>query len=91
MGAEVKSMEIKKTPQTIATEQESASKRVRDFVADIKSEIHKVTWTSREELIVYSKIVVLMTLVFGMSIYILDLMIQGTLGALSLILRFIGG
>ena len=92
MGAEVKSMEIKKTPQTtIATEQEATSKRARDFIADIKSEIHKITWTSRDELIAYTKIVVLMTLVSGMSIYILDLMIQGTLGALSLILRLIGG
>lgn len=91
MGAEVKSMEIKKTQQSIATEQTLTSKKMRTFIADVKSEIQKTTWTSRAELITYTKIVVLMTLIFGMSIYVLDLMIQGVLASLSFILRWIGG
>ncbi len=88
MGAEVKSMEIKK-PQQSATEQALTTKRVQAFVTDVKSEIQKITWTSREELLVYTKIVVGATLVFGMSIYVLDLLIQGTLGGLNLLLQFI--
>lgn len=90
MGAEVKSMEIKKNQQT-TTERAVSTKRVRDFVADIKSEIQKITWTNREELFAYTKIVVLATLIFGMSIYMLDLIIQSILGSLNFLLHFIGG
>ncbi len=90
MGAEVKSMDIKKTQHTV-TENALSTKKVRDFVADIKSEIQKVQWTSKEELIAYTKIVVLTTFVFGMSIYFMDLMIQGVLNGLSLLLRLVGG
>lgn len=91
MGAEVKSMELKKTQQIVEAEQALSTKKVEGFVADIKSEIHKITWTSREELRAYTKIVVFATFSFGMSIYFLDLIIQGILGSLSLLLRWMGG
>lgn len=90
MGAEVKSMEIKK-PQHTTSEQVLSSKKVRDFVADVKSEIQKITWTSRDELIFYTKLVVGATFVFGMTIYVLDLVIQGTLGSLNFLLHLISG
>ncbi len=91
MGAEVKSMEVKKPQQTIAADRTFSLKRGKEFVADIKSEIQKITWTSREELLVYTKIVVGATYAFGMAIYMLDLMIQGTLGTLNFILNLISG
>lgn len=90
MGAEVKSMEIKK-PQQVATEQMISSKKVRNFIADVKSEIQKITWTNRDELIFYTKLVVGATFAFGMAIYALDLLIQGALGTLNLLLRLISG
>jgi preprotein translocase subunit SecE len=86
VGAEVKSMEIKKPQQTAAAHSLS-SKRVQEFIADIKSEIKKITWTSREELIFYTKLVVGATFVFGMAIYALDLIIQATLGSLNFLLH----
>lgn len=92
MGAEVKSMEVKKPQQTLAAAGKSFSlKRGQEFVADIKSEIQKITWTSREELLVYTKIVVGATFAFGMAIYVLDLMIQGTLGSLNFLLNLVSG
>lgn len=92
MGAEVKSMDIKKTHQASAAESSVTSKRkVQDFVADLKTEIQKVHWTSREELWVYTQIVVLFTFVFGMSIYMMDLLIQGALTALSFLVRLMAG
>jgi preprotein translocase subunit SecE len=90
VGAEVKSMEIKKPQQSI-NEQVLSSKKVRDFVTDIKSEIRKITWTSREELLFYTKLVVGATFVFGMAIYVLDLLIQATLGGLNFFLHLLGG
>lgn len=91
MGAEVKSMEVKKPQQSTATGQSFSIKRAQDFVADVKSEIQKITWTSREELVTYTKIVVGATFVFGMAIYLLDLMIQGTLGSLNFLMHLISG
>jgi preprotein translocase subunit SecE len=87
VGAEVKSMEAKKPQQSTATERTLIIKQVKEFVGDIKSEINKITWTSREELLVYTKIVIGATFAFGMSIYILDLMIQGILSGLNLLLN----
>lgn len=91
MGAEVKSMEIKKTQTTSAANHALNKKRVDNFVAEMKSEIHKVEWTKKDELINYTKIVVLATFLFGMAIYLMDLIIQGTLAGLSFFLRFIAG
>lgn len=91
MGAEIKSMEIKKPQQPTAAGQAVTAKRIKEFVADVKSEIQKITWTNREELLVYTKIIVGATFIFGMAIYGLDLIIQGTLAGLNLLLQFIGG
>jgi preprotein translocase subunit SecE len=90
VGAEVKSMEIKK-PQHTITDQSFSSKRMQDFVTDVKGEIQKITWTNRDELIFYTKLVVGATFVFGMAIYVLDLVIQSTLSGLGFLLHLIGG
>jgi preprotein translocase subunit SecE len=89
--AEVKSMDMKKTQQTSATESALDKRKVQDFVAEIKSEIQKINWTNREELLVYAQIVVVATFVFGMGIYFTDLIIQGSLSFLSFLIRLIGG
>jgi len=90
VGSEVKSMEIKKT-QTSAVNSSLNIKKAQTFVADIKSEIHKVEWTSQSELIVYTKIVIVATFIFGMSIYLMDLVIQGTLTGLNVLLTYLVG
>lgn len=90
MGVEAKSMEIKKT-EASPIESSFNVQKVRDFVGDIKSEIHKVHWTSREELLAYTKIVVITTFLFGMAIYFVDMMIQGSLSALSYLLSLVAG
>lgn len=92
MGAEVKSMEIKKTPPTTAAvENPVTKKKVLDFIADMKSEIAQIQWTSKDELITYTQIVVAMTFIFGMAIFFTDLVIQGSLHLLNYLLRFIAG
>lgn len=90
MGAEVKSMEIKK-PQQLGNEEVISSKKLQNFIADVKSEIQKITWTNREELIFYTKLVVGATFVCGMAIYLLDLVIQGILSSLNFFLHLISG
>lgn len=90
-------MEVKKTTtqQQIAasTSKEAAlsSWKPAEWLGGIKDEFRKITWTSPEELKVYTKIVVGATFFFGMGIYFMDLLIQGFLNGLALAIRLIAG
>lgn len=94
MVVEVKPMEPKKTHQSTATSAKEASvpkMRVRDLIEEVKSEFSKITWTNRDELLAYTKLVVGGTFVFGMGIYLVDLLIRLVLGGLESIIRWIAG
>ncbi len=85
-------MEMKRTqttsePETVV----SNTKAAADFVGDLKTEIGKINWTSKEELISYTKIVVGATFVFGIGIYFVDLMIQTVFHGLNYLIRLISG
>ena len=102
MAVELKTMEIKKTQQLISevskdvkeipnTDRTAKSRKVRDFLADVKGELSKISWTTTDELRTYTKIVIGATFCFGMGVYITDLMIQLFLGTLESTIRLIGG
>ena len=74
---------MKKPSQVKPTAQSSGG--IFNFVGDIKSELKKVTWTSKEELQLYTKIVVMATFLCGMGIYFVDLFIQGLLATINAI------
>lgn len=69
----------------------STLKAVGQFIADMKDELGKVTWTSPDEMQLYIKVVVLSTLTFGFGVYAVDLVIQATLHGLSAVVQWIGG
>lgn len=89
MTAEVKSMDVKKAQPVADTV--SIGKQTQEFVSEVKSEINKISWTTKEELFFYTKVVVIATFAFGLSIYALDLLIQAVLNSLNLISNFIIG
>lgn len=89
MGVEVKSIDIKKTYQASTHEGVAQKKKVQDAISEVKSEIYKIHWTSRDELITYTKIVVIATGVFGMGIYFSDLLVQSFLNGLGFLIRLI--
>lgn len=98
MSVEIKSMEVKKAQPTIAapattTAQETtfAWSDVVSFVGNVKEELRKITWTSPDELRVYTQITVGATFVLGLGIYFIDILIQLTLLGISNIVRFIFG
>lgn len=62
-----------------------------DYVGDLKAELKKVNWTSKDELLVYTKIVVISTFVFGMGTFFCDVFIQSVLTGLSTVVKMIGG
>ena len=69
---------------------EKKRKKVTYF-REIQQELKKVTWTTKEELIVLTKIVVSTTFLFGVGIYLADLLIRGSLGFIQVIARFVAG
>jgi len=87
-------MEVKKTQhvsEVSPKEVPISSKKALSFLDDIKSEFRKITWTTQSELLTYAKIVVGATFVFGMGIYVMDIMIQSFLAGLSYFVRLIAG
>jgi len=93
MTLEAEVMEVKK-PLQVASAKEKASKRwsaLFDFIGNVKGEFAKITWTDKDELRLYTKLVVGATFLFGLGIYCVDLVIQSALGLLGTIFHFIFG
>lgn len=73
------------------TSAKADGKRVVNFVGDVKQELKKVEWTSKEELKSYTKIVLAGIFVFGFFVYFIDLFIQGALNSINLLVKFFTG
>ena len=87
MGSEqVQRMDVKKSRSTASSK--VAGQKVVAFVGDVKQELKKVEWTNKDELKSYTKIVLVSTLIFGMFIYFIDLIIQGFLEGINLLVKF---
>jgi preprotein translocase subunit SecE len=93
VAVEVKAMEIKKQQEREGRTQEPALKKfkVREWVEEIKREIKTIQWTSKDELRLYTQIVVGATFVFGMGVYLIDLVISGALHLLTWLSRLLVG
>ncbi len=86
----IEKMDVKKSRSTAAGKAVDGKKMV-EFVGDVKEELKKVEWTSKEELKTYTKIVLASTFLFGMLIYFIDLIAQGFLGGIHYIVRALAG
>jgi preprotein translocase subunit SecE len=86
-----KNQELAKPANTTPKEVVAKAGQWTHFLGDIKDEFSKISWTSSEELITYTKIVVIGTFLFGMGIYFMDLIIQGVLSGLSAFVHLLGG
>lgn len=82
-------MDLKNTHSTAADK--ASRKKTVEFVGEVKQELKKIDWTSKDELKAYTKIVLVSTFLFGMAIYFIDLIIQSVLNSFSFIVRFFGG
>jgi preprotein translocase subunit SecE len=97
MAVDVNMIEIKKNQELSKPVNAAAKETVvkagqwTDLLGTIKDEFRKISWTNPEELLTYTKIVVIGTFFFGMGIYLMDLAIQGVLGGLGFLVRLIGG
>ena len=62
-----------------------------NFFGEVKQEFKKISWTDKEELKVYTKVVVAFTFLFGMAVLFVDVIIQQALGGLNGFIRLITG
>lgn len=53
--------------------------RIRTWFADVKTEMHRVTWPSRTELKNFSLAVIVMLVVFGVCVWLVDSGVVGVL------------
>jgi preprotein translocase subunit SecE len=61
------------------------------YLQELKNELRQVTWTSKNELVVFTKIVVGTTFAFGLGIYGVDLLIKGCLTGFKTLIHLIFG
>ncbi len=90
----LKTMESKKSHERGESEQTAShvhTKKTQSFLTDIKSEFMKITWTPKEELKTYTKIVVGATFLCGMGVFFMDLLIQTLLSGIETALKLIFG
>lgn len=84
MGVQVDKFEAPK-------EIEEVKIRKVGYLQELKNELRQVTWTSKEELVLFTKIVVGATFAFGLSIYGVDLLIKGCLTGFKTLIHLIFG
>lgn len=61
------------------------------FIQDLKAELKKVSWTTKEELLLSTKVVVVATFILGLGIYMIDLIVKSGLDLVAQISRLVFG
>ena len=64
-------------------------KKKNTFLSDLKAELKKVSWTTKKELSVNTKIVLIATFLFGIGIYVVDVVLRNILFFLNFLARLI--
>ena len=90
MSLHVKTMEAKKNHMKNGKAASTAPTSF-EHLAEVKAEFKKITWTPKDELITYTKMVVACTFVFGLLIYFVDIIIQNGLSLIGFFVRIIFG
>jgi preprotein translocase SecE subunit len=78
---------------TLDTKMESlpAKEKKISYFRQVQKELRQVTWTSKEELFLSTKIVLVSVFIFGFSIYLADLLIHMFFSSISHLARLITG
>lgn len=58
-------------------------RRLRNYLSDVRSEMHRVVWPSKEELKSYSIAIIVMLVVFGVIIWLVDSGLVAVLAAFT--------
>lgn len=83
-------VQVQEVPSQTETPTKSGTPKL-GYVRELKEEMKRVTWTSKEELTLFTKIVVGATFFFGLGIYGVDLLIKGVLTGIGSLIHLIFG
>lgn len=83
-------MKSKKKEQALPEHSVTAKDAVH-FFADVKTELKRITWTSKDEMQLYLKVVCVSTILFGFGIYAVDLLVQTVLRSINGLLTLVFG
>lgn len=78
-------------PKLKLVKQKAKKMQKEGFVQSVKGELKKVSWTNKSELISATKTVIFSTFVFGFAIYLVDLVLKGSLDGLKNVFSWVGG
>ena len=70
---------------------EKKKKKKMNYFRQVQQELTKVTWTSKNELLLCTKVVIASMFVFGLGIFATDMVIRNSLNLLNTLARYIGG
>lgn len=79
-----------KIAELSAAKKKKAKAKKTNFFQDMKEEMKKVTWTTKEELATCTRIVIGAIFALGLSIYVVDLVIRYALQGIGSLFRLIG-
>ncbi len=77
--------------EQLSSQSETTKPRKASYISELKEELKKVTWTTKDELILFTKIVVGSTFSLGLAIYGIDLLIKGVLNGFGALVHLIFG
>jgi preprotein translocase subunit SecE len=86
IGREEEMIDVNATD--ISAKPEVKRPKIGTLIREYKEELKKVSWTTKEELIFFTKIVVITTFAFGIGIYVVDLVIKGVLQLIGRLVHF---
>jgi preprotein translocase subunit SecE len=89
MGVQVE--QLSSQTETKPDQNKFGTKIGTGYINELKAELKKVTWTTKEELILFTKIVVGSTFALGLGIYGIDLLIKGVLNGFGALIHLIFG
>lgn len=72
-------------------EQRAKGVRFSTFFGDVKQEFKKIDWTTKTELITYTKVVFGAIFIGGFALYFMDLIVHAALWAMGALVRLVGG
>lgn len=86
-------MDAKLNPSRLSsdasTQQASKKKRAFNYIQELKEELKKVSWTTKDELKLSTRVVIGAIFFFGLGIYLFDLVIKGCLDFVALVVHFV--
>ncbi|HSW72406.1 MAG TPA: preprotein translocase subunit SecE [Chlamydiales bacterium] len=75
----------------VLTSQVKENKKKTPYLREVQNELSKVSWTSKEEILLCTKVIIGSIFCFGLGIYLIDLAVRGMINLIFYVGKLIGG